>query len=327
MERESSIMNNVQAIALDMDGVMRIGKQAIPGIQELLIKIKEKGLKAMIVTNECRYTESKIRHDLYDMQIDWPDDWTVYTSAHSVRDFLIQRFQKSTFDHLLRQSISRPSSSIARLTGGAFEDTPSVLDQASEEFSRYIGVVGEKGLNHGVQEAIRILVEEKKHDIPIHLVNLPPFDNDNCELFLVIGTLYNLDITDLEKVLRWIKRGAKVIVSCPDTVDPELKGDFSICMPRHILHMVRLNAATDYYCVGKPNAMMARAIQKNFPELRMNQILFVGDSLNTDIKVAEENGMISALVLTGNTKLDELKQSCVQPDLVFNSLDELAEIL
>lgn len=324
MERD---LNHIKAFALDMDGVMRIGRQAIPGIHPLLAKIKEKGMKAMIITNECRYTESKIRHDLYDMQIDWPDDWTVYTSADSVRDFLIQRFQKSTFNSLLyQQSLSRPNSSISRLSGGgSFLNSNQQAD--SDQFTQYIGVVGEKGLKYGVKQAIRILIDEHKHSIPIRMVNLPPFDDDNCELFLVIGTLYNLDITDLEKVLRWIKRGAKVIVSCPDTVDPELKGDFSICMPRHILHMVRLNAATDYYCVGKPNATMARAIQKNFPDLLMKEILFVGDSLNTDIKVAEENGMLSALVLTGNTKLEELKKSCVQPDMVFNTLDELAEIL
>lgn len=291
-------LDKIKAIILDMDGVMRIGKQAIPEIHSLLKKIRERELFAMVLTNECRYTEGKIRHDFYDMGIDWPDEWPIYTSAHSVRDFLIKMFRKPNLKN-------------------------------NREIPHFIGVVGEKGLREGVHEAVQVLTEQD--ELSVRIANLPPFSeqlSDRSELYLIIGTLYNLDITDLEKTLRWIKKGAKVIVSCPDILDPELKGDFSICMPRHILHMIRLNAAgTDYYCVGKPNALMARAIKAYLPEIDFGQILFVGDSLNTDIKLAEENGMVSALVLTGNTKLEELKKSSVQPDLVINTLTELVELL
>ena len=283
---------NIKAVALDMDGVMRIGKQAVPGISQVLEKIKEKNLKCMILTNECRYSESKIRHDLYDMEINFNDNWSIYTSAMAAHDFLIKRLQKPNFNH-----------------------------QKEEEVQNYIGIVGEKGLKDSIKKIIDTLPE-----IPIHISNLPPLDNDNASLFLILGTVYNLDITDLEKALRWIKRGAKVIITCPDINDPELKGDFAICMPRHILHMVRLNAKVDYFSVGKPSAFMAQAIRRNL-QVVPEDILYIGDTLMTDIVLAEESGMVSGLVLTGNTKLIDLEKSVIQPDFVFNNLSELADAI
>lgn len=285
-------LDSIKAVALDMDGVMRIGKQAVPGIQQLLETIEKKGLKCMVLTNECRYSESKIRHDLYDMGIKYSDDWPVYTSAMAARDFLVKRLQK-----------------------------PNFLKQP-EESHNYVGVVGEKGLCDAIKSVVNILPE-----IPLKVCNLPPLDDDNSNLYLVLGTVYNLDITDLEKALRWIKRGAKVIVTCPDVTDPELKGDFAICMPRHILHMVRLNANTDYFSVGKPSAFMGQAIRRHLGCIYPEEVLYVGDTLMTDIVLAEENGMVSGLVLTGNTKLQDLEKTVVQPDYVFNDLTELAAAL
>lgn len=285
-------LQDIKAIALDMDGVMRIGRQSVPGIQELLDLARQRDLKIMILTNECRYSESKIRHDLYDMGINYNDEWPIYTSAMAARDFLIKRLQK-----------------------------PNFLRDPNEETYFYIGVIGEKGLKDSIKRVAKSLPE-----IPIQVTNLPPLDNNNASLFLVLGTVYNLDITDLEKALRWIKRGAKVIVTCPDVNDPELKGDFAICMPRHILHMVRLNASTNYFSVGKPSAFMGQAIKKHF-NLESEEILFIGDTLLTDIVLAEEHGMISALVLTGITKLTDLETTVIQPDYVFNNLVELKDAL
>tara|TARA_R100001163_G_C5068378_1_gene208529 strand:- start:31 stop:1086 length:1056 start_codon:yes stop_codon:yes gene_type:complete len=351
MENYKLLLDKIKVVALDMDGVMRIGKRPIHGIHSLLEKIKTKGLKAMVVTNECRYTEGKIRHDFYDMKIKWLDEWSIYTSANSVTDFLVKTIQKKSFlggshpnkisleavfsddEVLTPRTKSSVKSGITRNRSSSGVDLVRSMSRSKlyDEFDEpnvtgYIGVVGEKGLKEAVKDAIRRIADKKIH---VEMANLPPFESGDYQLYLVIGTLYNLDIADLEKALKWIKSGAKVIISCPDTVDPELKGDFSICMPRHILHMVRLNAQTDYYCVGKPNALMARAISNIFREdnVNMDEILFVGDSLNTDIKLAEENGMVSALVLTGNTTLRDLEKSCVQPDMVFRTLEQLADIL
>ena len=183
-----------------------------------------------------------------------------------------------------------------------------------------IGIVGGSGLEE-------VIVELQNDRVKI--IEFPEEgSNSSMALFLVIGIVENLQVEHLEKVLKWTRVGAHVIVTSPDIIDPEFREDFSIAMPRHLLHMVRLNENTsEYFSVGKPNAWMMRAVRLEFSDLRADEILFVGDTLATDIKMAEEHDLWSALVLTGNTVKEDLQKSVVQPDLIFDNLGDLIEWL
>jgi ribonucleotide monophosphatase NagD (HAD superfamily) len=244
----------------------------------------------MILTNECRYSITKIKEDLNKMGIDLPENISIYTSAMSLQDFLVKQLNKK---HLSS-------------TMGYYQ----------------IGVIGEIGLISCIQE-VRSIFPNQIINVAINQgPNKPKYLNE--QLFLVIGTVNELEINHLNSALKWIRAGAKVIITCPDIMDPELKEDFSISMPRHLLHMVRLNEGTDYFCVGKPNAWMARVIRRKFENLKSNEILYVGDTIQTDIVLAEEQDFTSVLVLSGNTKEEDIEKSIIQPDFVFNSVMELA---
>jgi ribonucleotide monophosphatase NagD (HAD superfamily) len=58
-----------------------------------------------------------------------------------------------------------------------------------------------------------------------------------------------------------------------------------------------------------------------------NKIMFIGDTIYSDIRLAEESGFRSCLVLTGNSSRDTLKSYVTEPDHVINNLEELKEIL
>lgn len=296
---------NIRAIMLDMDGVMRIGYKAMPGINRLLQKIRENDLRTAVVTNECRYTPEKIRSDFLDMNIEWEKTWPIHTSAKAIGDFLYRHFLK----HI--------------------------------NMKYHVGVIGENGIVSSVNEAITQF--KKEHNNASVIINqLPNLEiqnkktgaallDDNTSMILVIGTVSPLQIEDLEMAMKWIRRGAHVVVSCPDVVDPEFKEDYSICMPLHILKMVKLNAQLEsfYINVGKPSPYMLRFMdhQKDLSDLKNRDILFVGDSLNTDMKLAVENGFQSALILTGNSDMNDVKKSIIQPDMIFQSLEEMTDIL
>lgn len=51
--------------------------------------------------------------------------------------------------------------------------------------------------------------------------------------------------------------------------------------------------------------------------------LLAGDRLTTDVRMANEAGIASALVLTGATGLDEALHSPDRPDYIIRGLDEL----
>jgi len=54
-------------------------------------------------------------------------------------------------------------------------------------------------------------------------------------------------------------------------------------------------------------------------------MVFIGDRLYTDIAIGANHNVTSVLVLTGETKLEYLKESQVNPDIVVNRLYDLIE--
>ena len=54
---------------------------------------------------------------------------------------------------------------------------------------------------------------------------------------------------------------------------------------------------------------------------------FVGDRIYTDVKTGVVNGVHGILVLTGETKLEDVPKADVVPDAIFTGLKEMGEIL
>jgi NagD protein len=74
--------------------------------------------------------------------------------------------------------------------------------------------------------------------------------------------------------------------------------------------------------VGKPSPITARAILDRL-QLSAAECIIVGDRLETDIRMGQEAGMTTAVVLTGVTTPELLATSDIQPDIVLRRLDEL----
>ena len=181
-----------------------------------------------------------------------------------------------------------------------------------------VGIIGEIGLFETLNE-LAVYPNFKICDVP------PKY---KTTLILVIGTLNKIKITNLEKGLKWIKSGAKVIKTCSDTTDPSSKGDYNLAMPSHILHLLEYNVKTTKgYSLGKPHPIHAQKIKNVFKNIPVNEILFVGDTILTDIQLAEENCIQSCLVLTGNTNKETLKNYIIEPDYIIDSVKDLKTIL
>lgn len=181
-----------------------------------------------------------------------------------------------------------------------------------------VGIIGEIGLFETLNE----LSEYPNFKI----CDVPP--KYKTTLILVIGTLNKIKITNLEKGLKWIKSGAKIIKTCCDTTDPSSKGDYNLAMPSHILHLLEYNVKiTKGYSLGKPHPIHAEKIKTVFKNIPPNEILFVGDTILTDIQLAEENSIQSCLVLTGNTNKETLNNYIIEPDYIIDSIKDLKTVL
>jgi NagD protein len=74
--------------------------------------------------------------------------------------------------------------------------------------------------------------------------------------------------------------------------------------------------------VGKPSPITVRALLDHL-QLPASECIIVGDRLETDIRMGQEAGMATGVVLTGVTTPKLLATSRFQPDYVLHNLDEL----
>lgn len=142
---------------------------------------------------------------------------------------------------------------------------------------------------------------------------------------VVVGFDRELDYGKLETAVDLLRHGAAFIATNPDLVCPMPGGKAipdcgSIC--------ALLTAATDRqpYYIGKPNRNMIDLLSKRY-NIPNAKIVTVGDRLYTDIAIARNAGSVSVCVLSGETTREMIATSPAQPDYVFDSVADLADLL
>ena len=189
-----------------------------------------------------------------------------------------------------------------------------ILKYSEEQF--YIGVIGENGLQVNINNL------NKYHNVNISTD--PPEEAKGSQFtYLIVGTVNRIKMCTLDKGLNWAKAKAKIITTCNDVSDPNSKGDFNIGMPSHILHILNFTIKTNSYSLGKPSPFISKKIHKELEIHNSQEILFIGDTLYTDILFAEESEFKSLLVLSGNTRKDAIKKYCITADYTLDSIKDL----
>jgi len=274
----------MKAVVFDLDGVIRIGNKLVESANKTLRYLVDKGIKTMIVTNECRYTVDYLKDELEEIGLQIPEETLFYTAALSCKEYLEKKIKRFPKDKIK------------------------------------VGIVGELGLYKTINQLNGYDNMEIVNDIDDIEVD------NNMKLYLVVGSVNRIKINNLDKILKWLKKDARVIVTCPDTTDPSSKGDFNLGMPNHLLYMAGYNKLAKKYNTGKPNPIVKEIIMRELGIDNPGDVLFVGDTLYTDIQLAEESGFKSCLVLTGNSNRETLKNFVVEPDYVLKNVGELQTI-
>jgi NagD protein len=217
-------------------------------------------------------------------------------------------------DDLSEIGINIPESWPIYTSGMAVRDflKSKIVSQPEKNYS--LGIIGERGLIETINE----LTQYSNCEI----CDVPP--KYETKLILIVGCLNKIKISNLEKGLTWAKANAKIITSMPDNSDPSSKGDFNLCVPNHILHLLKYNISIPKsYSLGKPHPIHVKKIRETFKNIDSSDMLFVGDTLYTDIQLAEEHDIPSCLVLTGNSNNQTLKNYIIEPTIILKSVKEL----
>ncbi len=118
-----------------------------------------------------------------------------------------------------------------------------------------------------------------------------------------------------------IKKGAHFVATNPDRACPVEGGEIPDCAA--MIGAVEGSTGKKVETiVGKPSDIMIQVAVMTM-HLSPDVCLLVGDRLETDILMGKKAGMATALVLTGVTKKEALKNSDIQPDYIWESVAEL----
>ncbi|HLZ58540.1 MAG TPA: HAD-IIA family hydrolase [Ktedonosporobacter sp.] len=122
----------------------------------------------------------------------------------------------------------------------------------------------------------------------------------------------------------WFYKRARLVATNPDPYCPLPGGRGE---PDAAAVIAAIEACTGTTCeviIGKPDPLMLHATLQGL-NVDLADCLMVGDRLSTDIRMALDAGMASALVLTGGTAASDLEPLPVQqrPNFVLERIDQV----
>ena len=137
---------------------------------------------------------------------------------------------------------------------------------------------------------------------------------------VVIGFDTSLTYLKLRKTCDLVREGMPYIATHPDLNCPTKDG-FIPDIGSIIAFIKASTGREPDVIIGKPYLPILQAISEKW-KTDLSKMVMVGDRLYTDIAMGKE-GIKTILVLSGETKMDDLEKSSYQPDLVISSVEEL----
>ena len=151
-----------------------------------------------------------------------------------------------------------------------------------------------------------------------------PMDDANPEI-AVIGFDTTLTYEKMRKICDLVRAGLPYIATHPDFNCPTENG----FMPDIGAIIAFIEASTGRrpdLIVGKPNTGIVEAAVRR-THIAPAQMAMVGDRLYTDIETGIRSGMLSVLVMSGETTREMLASSATRPDYTFDRLCDMNPLL
>lgn len=124
----------------------------------------------------------------------------------------------------------------------------------------------------------------------------------------------------------WISRGKPFIATHPDRICPTDAPTVLVDCGAVCAALQSATGRAPDAVLGKPDPCMIEGIlRKN--GLRPENLAMVGDRIYTDMEMARRAGAVGVLVLTGETRREDLAKADFRPDFVMEGLSELGAAL
>ncbi len=142
---------------------------------------------------------------------------------------------------------------------------------------------------------------------------------------VVVALDRTLDYRKVNTAYQALRRGARYFATNADKTCPMPGGDVPDAgATLNALH--HITGRTPELIAGKPSSVILQIALSKLG-LAAAQCMMVGDRLETDMRMGQDAGMATALVLTGVTPRDTAEQVRPQPTLILNHVGELTRFV
>ena len=180
--------------------------------------------------------------------------------------------------------------------------TASFLASQCEGGSVY--VIGEPGLTYALYEAGFSM-------------------NDINPDYVVFGETRSLNYEKIEKAVKLVMNGAKLIGTNSDLTAPSENGIIPAC--RALISSIEMTTGKSAYFVGKPNPLMMRHALKKLGCHRVDAAI-IGDRMDTDIVAGIESELDTVLVLSGVSTRETVGNFPYRPKYILRDVGEIAGV-
>ena len=156
----------------------------------------------------------------------------------------------------------------------------------------------------------------------LHQSGYAVVDHDPDYVVVGEGRTFNLEL--VEAATRMILGGAQLIATNLDPSCPTDKGVRPGCGA--LVALLETATGVKAFSVGKPSPVMMRAARKELG-LSTDETTMIGDTMETDILGGVQLGFHTVLVLSGGTSREDLPRYAYRPEVVVESLAELADLM
>ena len=138
--------------------------------------------------------------------------------------------------------------------------------------------------------------------------------------YVVFGMTRSLSYSEIERAVRLVQRGAKLIGTNPDMVDPSENGLIPAC--RALIAPIELATGKKAYYIGKPNPLMMRHALRKLGSPR-EDVAIIGDRMDTDIIAGVESEIDTVLVLSGVSTEETIREFPYCPKYVLRDVGDI----
>jgi NagD protein len=178
--------------------------------------------------------------------------------------------------------------------------TASFLSSQQPHGSAY--VIGEAGLTNALYEAGFSM-------------------DDTSPDYVVVGDTRSYSYERVERAVRLVLKGARLIGTNPDLTGPGEEG--IVPSTGALISPIELATGRKAYFVGKPNPLMMRHALKRLACQR-EQTAIIGDRMDTDVISGIEAEIDTVLVLSGVTQREDLVRFSYAPACVLEGVGAIA---